>query len=277
LASFEGNRGVGNRVDGNHTIATRGGELGVQLQYLDSKVDFVDDALTGTVAAGEKLEVTNIIVFPVAVNVVNGFFREQFTSEMLGHDISMFKHRMFYASDKARYRNPRISVTLNVARCRAFLFKSRECGLALMSSFAGSVTKFLLSINPPDWNSAAALLFSALKTGETLTFHRVFSSAEVRTRHAAIHRIFAVPLLIDFHGGWFVRKNLAAFFAVEVDQRYLRSNAAVNLFVRGYARFAAKTLLNMTRLYRKFSSTLRADLADWHRFDSSFAASVTLA
>jgi hypothetical protein len=244
-------------------VAGRSGELGVQSQYLDGELHLVDDALAGAVAARKEFEVVRTVVGPNPVYVMDGFFGEKFASDAFRHDIAMFHDGVLFTGNEAGNRYPDVAVPFNMAFKFSSLEFSQSVG-ALMCSFARAVAKALLHVNTPAGFSTAALFFAALLAGKSLAFHRVFTSAEIRARHAAVERVSSIFVSIYCYCRGFVRERITAFFAGKFDHSYARSNSPVNGFVRSDTRFSAKTSGLMARFYGKICSALFANFDDRH-------------
>lgn len=71
-------------------VACGAKEFGVELRDFNCKGDFVGNALSGAVSAGEKFKIFDAVVGSNAVDMMHGFFRKQFASNVLLHVVSMF-------------------------------------------------------------------------------------------------------------------------------------------------------------------------------------------
>lgn len=177
--------------------ASRSGEVGVQSQYLDGELYLVDNALAGSVAAAEKLQVLDSVVRADAVDVVDGFSGEQVASEMFGHDIAVFHSGVFFAGNERRHGYPNVAVPFDVS----FVFtpaESVEGARSLRSRFTLVVAEFCFVIKITVWAALQRLVFAALFAGEHVVGISRFSAPECRALHGTVERISTKLLEIRF-------------------------------------------------------------------------------
>src|SRR5580692_9850589 len=67
-------------------------EVRVTTDHFLREVELVNDSLTGTVTAGKKLQIADVVEKAVSVDMVHGFFGKKFSSEVLFHYIPVFKN-----------------------------------------------------------------------------------------------------------------------------------------------------------------------------------------
>jgi hypothetical protein len=215
-------------------------EIRVQPDHLLGEIQFVDDSLTGAVAAGEKLQVIDAVVLPIAVDVMNRFFGEEVSSKVFRHDVPMFHNRFGTAvSRQHRYGDPNVAVafyvTLNLAG-----FKTLGSLLAVVGVVASWIAEFLLVVKASAWAPFSRVVFPAVKAHERVSFFCVFFSSLRRAGHRAVERVSTKFFAIGSQIG---RRHRKRFFAVLADEcfgRDSRGGAAVFGFVRSQTISAAK-------------------------------------
>jgi len=237
-------------VDMNELSTNSGGELGVEVQHLDRERHLVDYPLAGAVAAVEKLQVPLRVVPANPVLVVDGFLFEEFSAELLGHDVSVLENGVLLAGDEARDGDQEVAVSGFVPRDVPAL-KSGQGLAALVRRLARSVAELLLHVHSTARLASATLLLPALEARKPLSVHRVFSSADIRTGFRAIHRVFAESLAVCAHNGRFVGERISAFFAGKFGFWNPRPLPAMDPFVGSLARSRAKSLTLMGKFHRK--------------------------
>lgn len=261
---------VGNMgFDRNQLVAYRPGKFGVELQHVDRKLHLVDDSLPRPMPAAEQFEVGQIVVEPVTVDVVDGFFGEKFASEVPRHDVPVLKNfvgglavlsgnsqdRVFTLDAPSGLRQ---SVFLPVDFARPFVF-------ALFAA------KHLFSVESARaFQSSFVKFFAAVFAVCFVSFISVFPTALVGTRHRAIKRVFVELFSVRFHVRRLHGERRAAFFAVKNDGFSLRRRSAVQSFVRPMTRFATKfsAFFALPR-DSKLLAAMFASAFGWHGYDSS--------
>lgn len=194
---------------------SRAGEFGVEGQNLYRELHLVNDTLTGTVAAGEKLKVLQPVMLPVSVDVVDRLFGEQITSEVFGHDVTVFHDGMAFAGHEGWNRNPDVSMALDVSPVVSSL-KTGESFTGMMGVFAVLAAKFLFLVNTSSRFSTFVQRLSALLASESIFGFRIFFAANVRARTRAIKRPAFVFYQICVQVGTHHPKRFATFFAGEI-------------------------------------------------------------
>lgn len=240
-------------------------EFRVQTHQFNGEVDFVVNALPRTVSAAEQFQVADVVILPVAVDMVDGFLGQQVAPKVFGHDVAVFQHFSFSSgiAEKCRQRDMHISVPLNVA-LDVSAVESRHGNIFVMRGFARAIAVNLLSINTAAWFAAAALFFSALRASEPLAIHRVFAASEIRARHRAIEWIFAVLFEVRANVCRSVEERITTLFTSKFRQRYLRGDASVDSFVRGNARLGTEALCCIARTNFEVGSALFARFINRH-------------
>ena len=163
-------------------------ELGVQSQYLDGEGYLVDDSLARPVATGKKLQVTNIIETSVPVNMVDRLFGEQFSPEMLGHDVTVFQDSVPFAGDHRGHRNPNVTVPLDMFFVVP-AFKAGECTRADRFVAAFRTAVLLLSVDAPARFAAFIQGVSALLASKCVAVFSIFSPPQRRAGDRAVQRV----------------------------------------------------------------------------------------
>lgn len=205
--------------------ASRSGEVGVQSQYLDGELYLVDNALAGSVAAAEKLQVLDSVVRADAVDVVDGFSGEQVASEMFGHDIAVFHSGVFFAGNERRHRYPDIAVAFDVAPVASSI-KFFERVRPLRFSFASTAAKFLLCVDSASRFSPFGKRVATLGTSESASRFCIFFATHVGTISRAVQRVFVEFFPVSRKVRLHHNERLVAFFAGEMDWRAGCRNAS---------------------------------------------------
>jgi hypothetical protein len=218
-------------------------EFGVQAKNVNCELDLVHDALARTVATGKKLKVFNRIMLTIAVNVVNGFFGKKLSTDVLFHDVAMFKHvaSSGFWPNVSRKMNPNVAVSFYVFPVFAIvelLFSAS----AVILAFAFSITELLFVIQRTAWSAAERIHFIALLACEKISFGSIFASPFRRAWYGAVKRIFSELISISIQVSRLVRKWISTFSAVKRDAFRQSSRATVNCFMRSMAYWAAKFL-----------------------------------
>lgn len=246
-------------------FSTSASKFGIQGEYLDSEVDFVDNALAGSVLAEKKFEVVGQVMLPVSINVMHGFFGKKFSSKRLLHYIAVFQHFRFLAVvGECRNRDPNVTVAFHVSPYVAG-FKAFERLSTLVGGFALDATKFLFAVNVSLRFSATTLFFAALKTCKAVFEHRIFSTSNARTVDRTVQGVFSEFHPVSFYDRGLVRKEVAAFFTVKFERLYLRSFPSVDAFVSSHARLTAEPLAGIFRFNTERAAAIFARFIEWRR------------
>lgn len=223
-------------MDRLQLITAGAGEFGIESQHLDREVDFVDDALAGSVAAGEKLQVLDSIVVLNTVDVMNGFVGVKLAADLLLHDVAVFKHipasgLSILSRDSEAHVPPATDGPGGF--CRTVFFPvdlTHPLVLALLR------TKFLFLVDrTASWATCFLKFFAAVLAVRFVPFVGIFSASERRTRNRTVERVATEFGSVGgeirrLHGEW-----AAAFFAFEFDRIDARGNSSVDGFVRAHA------------------------------------------
>lgn len=220
-------------------VAGGSSEVGIQSQYLDGELHFVDDALAGAVAAGEKFEVFNSIVSPNAIDVVDGFVRKQFASDMFGHNVAVFHNMPLPVLALGQFGDvePNIAVTF----CMFFVsasFKFMKRFFLLPFYFAGVSAVLLLLVKSASRFAAFVIYFAACQAGKCVARFACFSAAYSRALSRAVPRISSIFFMVRGDKVLHHRKSLAAFATSEI---YGRSPLGWNAFVEAVSASTRKT------------------------------------
>lgn len=229
-------------IEGSQLDAGLSGELRVEPQHVDCELHFVDDALSGTMAARKKLQVGDVIESTVSIPVVHRLLGVEFSAEMFGHHVPMFHDGMFLTGHEGRHRDPHVAVTFDVPTVIAGV-ESRQGGVALMRGLALDAAVLLFSVD-----SAARLAASSHNLVATCAREGVASgsglpTSDVGTRTGAIQRVSTKFLSMLGQIRLHHSERLAAFLAREV---YDFATWCWNRFVeakRASARKAAEALI----------------------------------
>lgn len=228
--------------DRNQFVTEFSPKFRVGEKHFDCEIDLVDDALTGTVPTGEQFQVTDAIEGSVPVDVVDCFLGKQFTSQVLLHDVPVFED-VFSKRFSVAGRNPEFYVSvpsLGSRDLRQPVFLSVDFAYPLVLALFGA--KFLFAMYSARAFTARSIeFFSAVFAVGLVSLVGVFASSEVRARHRAIQRVFAVFNAVRAHVAGLVKEGFSAFSATELDQRFLCGNAPVNRLVGCNARLGAES------------------------------------
>jgi len=216
-------------------------EVGVQRQDFLGKTYLVNDTLTGTVAAGEKLQVLQPIVSFQTIDVVNCFLGKKLSTQVLLHDVAVLQNFVRGGAVCGWDAQHRVAASNAPGDCR----ESVPLPVQFTDPFIFTLlaTKFLLAIDRAAFVSAGAVeLFVAVLARGFVAFVSVFATAYSRARDRAVDRVFAKFLSIGVQVSRFVIEGFTAFSANKRDRRYHRSGSPVVLFMSRHAGLAAKLL-----------------------------------
>lgn len=199
-------------------IAERLAEVGVQRQYLDGELRFVDDSLAGAVPAAEQFQVFDSVVAPDTVNVVDSFVLPKIAPKMLGHDVAVFHNvPLRTVSGEFGQRHPNVAVPLGMFFVAA-TFETFKRNLLLGSYFAIVTTVFLLTVDSPACFAVAMFFFAALLAFEFVALIRILAATAVGTEHRAVKRVFVEFFAVGGEISLPHGKKLRAFLARKRDQ-----------------------------------------------------------
>jgi hypothetical protein len=202
----------GRMLDFPQFVAGRSGELGVQGQYLDGELHFVDDTLSGAVTTVEKFEILNSVVGSDTVDMMDGFFWHKVASKLFGHDVAVFHNVFSTGSSKNRNRDPHVTVSLFMSAIFAAL-KAFECLSRLGHNFAIMVAVFLLFVQTSSRFAAFRIFFAARQAYESVSSFAGFAPSYTRTLTRAVPRITCIFLVVRINEGFHHGKFFAAFAA----------------------------------------------------------------
>jgi hypothetical protein len=235
-------------LDINQFDALLGGEVGVQAKHLDRESDFVNYALSWTVAARKKLKVFNLVVLSVAVDVMHRLFRQKLPPKVLLHDVAVLKNFSFLSAiEIGRQRQPDVTVPLYVAPNFA-VQKSLFSAAGKPRVLAGGATKALLSIKLVvacrTLVSAPRNFLSALLAREKLfVIGGMCSPCDAVALPRTIQRVAPVLNAIGIKKSGKHQKFLAAILASELNSFRARSAwPTMFCFVSDHARLRAIAL-----------------------------------
>lgn len=240
------------------------GELGIQSQYLDCESYLVDDTLAGTVAAVEKLKVIHRVVLAVAIFVVDSFFGKKLATKMFGHDVTVFKHGMLFASHEGWHRDVYVASLFNVATYVAAVEAGKRSFLyELVAAVWGTV--FLFCVKSASGFSALRNRFSAVDAGESVSSVGIFSAANSCAFSRTIQRVAFEFSAVFVQIGLLHAKGLAAVFAGEPDNYASRRGDRLVEAECASARQAAKTSFVARKIKERFAAVFASTL-DRHGF-----------
>lgn len=247
-----------------------GSEVGILLKHGDCKRDFIDDALTGAMAAGEQFKVLKRVVAPVPVNVVDGFLGEKLSPDVLLHDEAMFENRVFLSGDARRNGHDPIAVSFLVSgeafsRCES-VPESFSRDNALVCFFARLVAVLLLPVKTAPWFTAFDLRFPASKAVERMRLFGFATATRTGASVRAVVRVVTKSLPVCGQVALHHDEGLSAFLAGKVDGS---SAGGGNVFAEPMRATAGKAavlpaFLNIARVAVKRLSAVFTFLLDGH-------------
>jgi hypothetical protein len=197
------------------------GELGIQSQYLDRELHLVDDALAGSVTAAEQFEVSQNIILPVTIDVVDGFFFEQLPTQVLLHNPTMLKHRSLFSVVSQRgYGAPYIPMSFNMTPYSSFVETVESCNFHSFV-FAFSTAIFLFCVNAATGFSAFCYYLFASRACKGVTHSGIFSASYVRARTRAVQRRPTKSLFVSVYEHALVRE-----WRVQIGDRFDIANCS---------------------------------------------------
>ena len=173
--------------------AGRPGKFRVEPQHVDCERHLVDDALAGTVTAGEKLQVAEIVVLPVSVPMMDGLLGVEFAPEVLGHHVAVLHDGVLLAGHEGWHRDPHVAVALDVPAEVASV-EADKSNIALVRGLARLTAVFLLSVYPAARFATACQRLAATDAREGVAGSGVLCSTDVGTGSGAVQRASSVLL-----------------------------------------------------------------------------------
>lgn len=205
---------------------------------------------------------------------MNSFFGEQVTSEMLGHDVPVLEHRVFYAGDKTGHRDPDVSMSFGVLADFA-AFKFGQSTRALVRSFAFLVAILLLLVYATARFAAFWIFLAAFKAGEGVARFARFATSYTRALSRAVPRISSIFFVVCDDEILHHRKGFTAFAASEVQRNTPFSGYSFVKAVRTSARKTA-VLPVFTRETGKWLLAIFTEFFDRHSKSPLFGDEGTL-
>lgn len=247
---------LGHRVTGGEA------EFGVLGQYFDSELHLVDDSLSGSVAAREKFKILGSIIGSQTIDVVDCLVGQQFSSNLLLHDVSMFEHVGRRFGTGTGNDDSDIAPSAFVSR-DLLLGVFFSVGQASEERPAFGTAQRFESIYGAAGPALDGHGFSALSAVDCPTFLRK-SASDSSAFCGAVHRVFVELFAVFAQVSGFVKERFATNATLEFSSFGLRSWAAVRRFVRSFAGAPAEALLRMRRLDLKSGRALFTDSINRH-------------
>lgn len=206
--------------------ADSAGEFGVKAEHFRRVSDFVRDVLPRSVSGGKQSKIGDHIPASVPVDVMDGLIGQQQTSEVLLHNVSVFKEFPGPIAISSRHHDAPISVFVLVARnLLVRIVRLVGQGAKLRPAFCAAQS--FLAIDGSARTSLDRHEFAALNARHLPLLVREFfrlSSAE----GGAIERV-TVPLLSDCRGyAGFHLKRVSALFTHKGEHWDNGGGSAVN-------------------------------------------------
>jgi hypothetical protein len=257
---------LGHRVTGGEA------EVGVLSQYLDGELHLVDDSLSGSVAAGEQLKIFGPIIGSQTIDVVNRLFSQQFSTDLLLHDVSMLEHVSGGLSADARNHDPDVAPSALVSR--DFLVGMFfPVGKTTKERSAFGTAQRFESIDGAAGSSLDGHGFPALDAVDGPSVIRK-PTTDTPALRGTVHRVFVELFSVFAEICGFVKERFTADSALKFSNFGLRGRATVRRFVRSFARSSAEALMCMRRLDLKKGRALFTGFFNRH-FVSSLVVTTT--
>lgn len=184
-------------------------------ENFDREVDFVDNALAGTMVRIEQFEIFKSVVPAISVNVVNGFLREQVSTQTFRHDMPMFHDVLAAGPSESRDGDPHVAVAFHVpAVVSTFEFFKRLGRLG--HHLAVVVAIFLLFVEATARLATFGVFFAARLANESIARFTGFATAHARALARAVQRVSSIFLVVCSDEVFHHEKTFAAFLAGEV-------------------------------------------------------------
>lgn len=192
------------------------GEFGVELDYLDSPINFILNGLTRAVHAGAQFKVLKVVVAALAVLVMHCLMFVQFSAKVLFHHISMLKNVIALAFFGTWKGQPYIAFFVGMlgvmTRGQSFL---SPLVLRLQPALFAAI--LLIAVNPKILGVPRAVgNFAAIQARKLIAFVGISSSAGISAGDRTVQRITPELLSVRLEVGSHHNKRLAAFSASEV-------------------------------------------------------------
>lgn len=251
------------------TILGRRVEVGVTGEQFSRVGQLVGDSLSRPVIARKEFQVLDPVVVPVAVDVVNSFVGKKLSSNILFHHVAMLKdfvHRNTVGRGKAKHD----VISFDAARdLRRSVFGS--INFAGPFVFALPAAKALCSVERAiAFSSASVEQRAAVLARSSVPFVRVLAPTDVRARHGAVQRVFAMLLAVRRKVARLHGERFAAGFAGKFHGRNLSSWAPVLNFVISPAHYAAVSARSVLGFDPKRCSAMFTNLIDRHVCNSLY-------
>ena len=253
------------------------GDVRVGTKDIDCEVDFVDNSLSRPVATGIEFEVFDSVICFDSIDVVDGFFGQEFSTDVLFHDVPMFEY-FVHRNAVVGGNTQNCVATFNSARD---LWKSVLCSTQFARPFILALFRAELLFvvdRARSFASRSVELFIAVLAVCFVTFVSVFAASDGRAGNRAVPRILSVFFMIGFQVRGFVSEAFSAFSAFKQRISLLRGRTPVGLFVRRDACLGAKASIRFANSATKRSSALHTDFIERHLgFLSSYGNDVKVA
>jgi hypothetical protein len=249
-------------IEQGNTLRFR--ELRVQPEHFDCEAYLVDDSLAGAMPTGEQFQVRDVVIKPITVNVMDSFLREQFSPNLLLHDVSVFEdfvgRRAILGGDAQQG-----VFSFNASRyLRQAMFFAVDFAYPLVFALLRANSLFVVKIAAARAARSVAF-FTAVFACEFVSLVGIFPSAVRGAWQRAVQRIFTVLFSILFYLARFVKERLAAFLALEFHVRHLCRDTSMQSFVCFFAFKIAKALRAMRKFNAEQAGTLFASFLDAFR------------
>lgn len=230
-------------VDQNQTDFAS--EIRVEPDHLLGEIQFVDDSLTGAVAARKEFEVAQFVEGAISVDVMHRFLGIKFSSQVLFHHVAVFEDVARRFSVFAGHDEPDVTVSNNsfgkllirIVRLVGYSSKQR-------ATFGAAQT-----LTPVDCAARTPLNFhpvAALDASSVPGFFRK-SAPDAAAIRGAVHRLLAEFFYVGAGVTRFVAEWFTANFARKIYARYSSVFSTKFGLVRDFARSTTELLGRVPR------------------------------
>lgn len=185
-------------------------ELGVEGDHLHREGNLVCDHLSGAVARGPQTQILGPIVGSLAVDMMDSLLREERSSDLLFHDVTVFEH---FDGGRAWEPDSHIAVPAEVAR-------GLPVGIlggvlkAFVKSFALLAAKLAPAIRFRLWGGVQGYRGSALLTGPPI----LVTAADAAATRGAEKRVSSMFGPVGPEHARVLLENHTAYLASEVNR-----------------------------------------------------------
>lgn len=246
----------------NQIVSEFAPKFGVEQKHLYREVDLVDDALAGTVPTGKEFEIFQFIESLVPVHMMHSLFGKKLSSEMLFHNVPVFKNitRGFSIFSRNYHSN------VTVARDSFSWLLFGVVGLIRQTPKERAAFSAAQAFSAIDRTTGAALdrhTFFADDAGSIPGFFRQ-SFAQSPAFGRAIQRVFSPFFAIRANRGGFVTEQFPAHGTIKIGAGNSSVFASEDSFVRYFTRSTAEFLSRVLRLNFEILSAASANLLNRH-------------